>query len=186
MANLAPQTRSAIWLMSLEQDIHQKDFRSEYHKAVLNLMYTHNYLLDGMNGVFKKHDITRQQYNVLRILRGQHPGHASINLIKDRMIDKMPDTSRIVERLRLKGYLTRIYCATDKRSVEVTITQEGLDALTRMQDEVIAIENLLNALTEDETRQLNMLLEKVRARKAHPQTSAAASDTPSDEKILLL
>src|ERR1700755_2598979 len=102
--------------MSLEEDIQQKAFRNEYQKAILNIMYTHNYLVGRMTDVFKKFDITRQQYNVLRILRGQYPDPASINLIKDRMLEKMSDTSRIVERLRLKGLVQREDGKSDKRS----------------------------------------------------------------------
>ncbi len=88
--------------MSLEEDIGQKDFHSEYHKAVLNILHTHAFLVDRMNDLLKKYDVTRQQYNVLRILRGQLPASASVNLIRERMLDKMSDASRIVERLRLK------------------------------------------------------------------------------------
>lgn len=148
--------------MSIEQDIQQKDFRNEYQKALLNMLYTSYYLVDKMNGVFKEQDITRQQYNVLRILRGQYPGHASINLIKERMLDKMSDASRIVERLRLKGLITREYCETDKRSVEVTITQAGLNLLEKMQPAVEAFESLFYNLNEDETKALNKLLDKIR------------------------
>lgn len=148
-------------LMSLEHDIHQ-DFRNEYQKAVLNMVFTNYFLVDKMNAVFKSHDITRQQYNVLRILRGQHPGHASVNLIKDRMLDKMSDASRIVERLRVKGLVTREFCEKDKRSVEVRITEAGMAVLDKMQSEVDGFDDLLHNLTEDETRQLNDLLEKIR------------------------
>lgn len=126
------------------------------------MLYTSYYLVDKMNGVFKEQDITRQQYNVLRILRGQHPGHASINLIKERMLDKMSDASRIVERLRIKGLISREYCETDKRSVEVTITNEGLALLQKMQPAVEAFESLFHNLTEEETKELNLLLDKIR------------------------
>src|SRR5215213_3289878 len=117
--------------MSLENDIQQKSFRSEYQKAIINILHTQNYLVGIMTDVFKQFDITRQQYNVLRILRGQFPEPASINLIKERMLEKMSDSSRIVERLRLKGLIQRAGGKTDKRSVEVTITQDGLDLLKK-------------------------------------------------------
>ena len=86
--------------MSLENDIQQREFRNESQKAILNILFTSYFIQDKMNELFKEYDITRQQYNVLRILRGQHPGHASVNLIRERMLDKMSDASRIVERLR--------------------------------------------------------------------------------------
>jgi DNA-binding MarR family transcriptional regulator len=152
--------------MSLSKDIHQREFRNEYQKAIINIMYTHNYMVSYMGDVFKNYDITRQQYNVLRILRGQYPGHASVNVIKDRMLDKMSDTSRIVERLRLKGLITRADCQSDKRSVEIRITPAGLDLLAKMEPSVDELENLLHGLNEDETRQLNYLLDKLRDRSA--------------------
>ena len=102
--------------MTLEKDIQQKEFRSEPQKAILNILFTCYFIQDQMNTVFKRYDITRQQYNVLRILRGQHPGHASVNLIRDRMLDKMSDASRIVERLRLKDLVTRKSAEHDKRA----------------------------------------------------------------------
>lgn len=150
--------------MSLEKDLRQK-FRSESQKAILNILYTSYYVEDKMNVVFKQHDITRQQYNVLRILRGQFPGHASVNLIRDRMLDKMSDASRIVERLRLKNLVVRKGAEKDKRAVEVTITEAGLDLLDRMQQSIDDFENLLKNLSEQETAQLNVLLDKVRSEK---------------------
>jgi DNA-binding MarR family transcriptional regulator len=151
--------------MSLSKDIHQREFRSEYQKAMINIMYTHNQLIGNMSDIFKGYDITRQQYNVLRILRGQFPGHASVNVIKDRMLDKMSDTSRIVERLRIKGLITRADCLSDKRSVEIRITNAGLELLDKMERPVEELESLLHNLTYEETRQLNHLLDKIRGSK---------------------
>jgi DNA-binding MarR family transcriptional regulator len=148
--------------MSLSKDIHQDEFRNEYQKAIINIMYTHNHVISYMSDMFKGYDITRQQYNVLRILRGQFPGHASVNVIKDRMLDKMSDTSRIVERLRIKGLITRADCLSDKRSVEIRITADGLDLLDRMQRPVDELEHHLYSLSPDETRELNRLLDKLR------------------------
>jgi DNA-binding MarR family transcriptional regulator len=148
--------------MSLSKDIKQSEYHSEYHKAILNILYTHNFLVTHMTDVFKEFDITRQQYNVLRILRGQYPGHASINLIKDRMLDKMSDTSRIVERLRLKGFISRTDCLKDKRSVEIRISQSGLELLEKMDPKVNGLERLLQSLSIEETKVLNTLLDKLR------------------------
>ena len=148
--------------MSLSKDIQQKEFRNEYQKAILNIMYTHNYLISHMGSLFKDYDITRQQYNVLRILRGQYPGHASVNLIKDRMLDKMSDTSRIVERLRIKGLISRTDNKDDKRSVEIRITPAGLELLDTMQQPIDKFEKLLHTLTTEETILLNSLLDKLR------------------------
>jgi len=170
--------------MSIEQDI-QQDFKNEYQKAVLNLLYTNYYLVDRMNDVFKKHDITRQQYNVLRILRGQHPGHASVNLIKERMLDKMSDASRIVERLRIKELITRENCIDDKRCVEVKITARGLQLLDEMQPIVDGFELLLSNLSEQETRQLNQLLDKVRV-PGKGTLAIDSGDQHAEEKISTL
>ena len=148
--------------MSLEHDIHQKAFRSEYQKGILNILFTQNYLMGKMSDVFRQFDTTLQQYNVLRILRGQYPEPASINLIKERMLEKMSDTSRIVERLRVKALLQRANGTTDKRSVEITITQKGLDLLDKMQLPVDEMDNILSNLSESEARELNRLLEKIR------------------------
>lgn len=148
--------------MSLEADIQQKTFRNEYQKAILNILYTQNYLVGRMTEVFKKFDITRQQYNVLRILRGQFPDPATINLIKERMLEKMSDSSRIVERLRLKGLIQREDGKSDKRAAEISITSAGLELLKKMQTEVDELDNVLTGLTLEEARDLNCLLDKVR------------------------
>lgn len=175
--------------MSLEQDIQQKDFRNEFQKAYLNIFYTHYFLVDNQNNVFKRYDITRQQYNVLRILRGQYPGHASVNLIKERMLDKMSDASRIVERMRIKGLITREHCENDKRSVEVKITPKGLELLAGMQATVDNFDAMLRNLSEEETRQLNYLLDKIRIPAKKTQMSAGQDvkvEAKSEEKIATL
>ena len=154
--------------MSLENELQQK-FRNEPQKAILNILYTSYFIQDRMNTLFKEYDITRQQYNVLRILRGQHPGHASVNLIRERMLDKMSDASRIVERLRLKGMVVRKGAEKDKRAVEVTITESGLQLLREMEQPVEEFDSLLRNLSQDETRQLNTLLDKVREGQARSE-----------------
>jgi DNA-binding MarR family transcriptional regulator len=153
--------------MSLESEVHQKEFRNEYHKAFVNIIHTHNFIVSRANNVYKNFDITRQQYNVLRILKGQYPGYASIFLIRDRMLDKMSDASRIVERLRLKGLVVREFGVKDKRSVEVTITDKGLKLLEDMQNDVYSLESLLRHIDTQEINQLNDLLDKIRTEKPH-------------------
>lgn len=148
--------------MSLSRDIKQREFHSEYQKAMLNILFTHNFLVTHMSEVFKQFDITRQQYNVLRILRGQYPCPATINLIQDRMLDKMSDTSRIVKRLILKGLITKEESARDRRSADLTISPAGLRLLDSMEGAVSGIENQLQTLTPSEAAQLNILLDKLR------------------------
>jgi DNA-binding MarR family transcriptional regulator len=149
--------------MSLGKDIQQKEFRNEYQKALINILYTNNFVVGKLNDALKEFDMTRQQFNVLRILRGQYPNPASVNLIKDRMLDKMSDSSRIVERLRVKGLIQREDCKIDKRAVEVTITQAGLELLQKIEQPINQLEDLVAGLSQEEATTLNLLLDKIRA-----------------------
>ena len=150
--------------MSLEDDIVQSNFESIHHKALVNIIYTNNYITNELNVIFKNHKITRQQFNVLRILRGQYPNPSNINLIKERMLDKMSDASRIVERLRVKGLVNRIKCPDDRRSVEVSISQEGLNLLAKTDKQSEKFRALLLNLSDKEAVELNHLLDKIRMR----------------------
>ncbi|MFO7256178.1 MAG: MarR family transcriptional regulator [Bacteroidota bacterium] len=147
--------------MSLEQEIRQTTFRSEFHKALLNLIYTHNVLINSSAGFFKSYGITRQQYNVLRILRGQ-PGGVTIQMIRERMLDKMSDASRIVERLRAKRLASRQLNTEDRRTVKITITDEGNALLDAMESRIGDLERGLRNLTEEEAHLLNSLLDRIR------------------------
>lgn len=148
--------------MGLSEEIQQKNFESERQKALLNLIYTYNSIINEMNAYFKSHDITRQQFNVLRILRGQYPKPCSINVIKERMLDKMSDTSRIVKRLENKNLLTRTESDYDRRAVEITISDEGLALLSETDKSVSGFEHLLSNLSEEEAKSLNHILDKIR------------------------
>lgn len=148
--------------MSLEKDIHQKKFTTEKQKVFVNLLYTYHHLVSKISTVFKSFDITRQQYNVLRILRGQHPKAASINLIKERMLDKMSDASRIVERLRRKGFIERSQCETDRRAVEVVISAKGLNTLSEIDALVEEFEQKEISLSTSDAQMINSLLDKLR------------------------
>lgn len=145
-----------------ENDPGHADLQSEHQKALLTIAFTYYYLVDKMNDMFKRHGITRQQHHVLSILRQHSPEHCPVHFIKGRMPDKMSDTSRIVERLRLKGLVSRRVSTKDKRLVEVTITASGLDQLTRMEPDVRALDSLLEPLTIGEAHDLNILLDKIR------------------------
>jgi len=150
--------------MSFDKQISLVDSRNDYHRAFVNIFHTYYYLVNLMNDAFKKHDITRQQYNVLKILSDQHPKGASVNLIKARMLDKMSDVSRIVERLRLKGLVIRQSALRDKRAVDVTITPRGLDFLATIDPEIARLSELPGNLTSEETAALNIMLDKIRTR----------------------
>lgn len=148
--------------MKLEDEIQQKKFKSIEQKLMLNLIYTTNWLTAKQDSLFKDSDVTVQQYNVLRILRGQYPNPCSIKLIKERMLDRMSDTSRIVDKLFIKKLLERNECPNDRRSVNVIITDKGLELLKSLDyiDE-LAKQNT-KSLTQVEINTLNDLLDKLR------------------------
>lgn len=149
--------------MKLEEEIKQnKKFKSEYHKLAVNIIYTHGWLINNQSSFLKKIGITGAQYNILRILRGQYPNPASINLLKERMLDKMPDASRLVERLKQKGLVEREICKDDRRKVEVKITQKGLKLLHDTDKYEDRFDQLFKELKPSEAKTLNELLDKLR------------------------
>ena len=150
-------------MKDIGEEIVQPHFTSEYQKLLINLLYTHNQLVDKLSLSLKNYDITRQQINVLRILRGQHPKPAAMTLIKERMLDKMSDTSRLVERLRLKNLVQRSTNTYDRRAVEVSITEEGLQLLKETDPIIQEFEKHLHNLNAEEAKQLNYLLNKLRS-----------------------
>lgn len=148
--------------MKIEDEIKQSAFKSEYHKAYINIMYTSNWLVQEQSKQFKPFGVTLPQYNVLRILRGQHPKPATVSLIIERMLDKTSNASRIVDKLEAKALVTRKQCPDDRRTVDVLITDKGLDLLKQM-DELDGGKNTgVRNLTETETAELNRLLDKIR------------------------
>lgn len=147
--------------MELEKEIQTK-FENEYHKIVVNTLYTYGWINDLLKKRLSKNQITLQQFNILRILRGQHPGPATINLLKERMLDKMSDASRIVERLVQKGLVTRCINKKDRRAVDIHITDKGLELLKKLDPVITPIDVLKSNLTESEAKQLNILLDKLR------------------------
>ena len=146
--------------MSLEKDINQNKFRNEYQKATLNIIFTSNWLQNQVKFILEPADITPQQFNILRILRGQSP--LSTLQIRERMLDKMSDTSRLVERLIKKELLEKKSCKGDKRLVDVTITPKGLALLASLDTDTAGLDNLLANLSQDEATMLNSLLDKIR------------------------
>jgi len=148
--------------MKLEEEIKQKKFRNEYHKLAVNIFYTHGWLANFFSAHLKKSGITGAQYNILRILRGQHPNPASINLLKERMLDKMSDASRLVERLLQKDLVDRKICPDDRRRVEVIITERGLNLLKELDQKDDEFDVLFKSLDENEVKSANDLLDKMR------------------------
>lgn len=129
---------------------------------MLNLIYTTNWVTAKQDSLFKDADVTIQQYNVLRILRGQHPNPCSIKLIKERMLDRMSDASRIVDKLNTKQLLVRRECPNDRRSVDVIITDKGLELLKSLDHLDDLSKQMLKSLSTEEINTLNFLLDKLR------------------------
>jgi DNA-binding MarR family transcriptional regulator len=147
--------------MGIEKDINQYQFRNDYQKAEVNLIYTCNWINEKMKQIIDEADITTQQYNILRILRGSKSPISTLQ-IRDRMLDKMSDTSRIVDRLVKKGLAEKTVCISDKRLVDICISDKGLALLEHLDFRNADIDNIMHNLTQEEAIQLSFLLDKVR------------------------
>jgi DNA-binding MarR family transcriptional regulator len=147
--------------MTLEKDINQQVFRSEYQKAIINLIYTFNWVNEKINSRFEPFDITQQQFNILRILRGAGQPLSTLQ-IRQRMLDKMSDTSRIVDRLVKKGMVKKSVCREDRRLVDVLLTDKGKKLLQSMDGMNEEMESIFKYLSDEEARNLNVLLDKIR------------------------
>ena len=148
--------------MGIDQDILQTTFRSEYQKAMINLLYTYGWTIEQIKNIVANEGITHQQYNILRILKGSHPQPLSTLQIRERMLDKMSDTSRIVDRLIAKGLVKKIICKSDRRLVDVVITDKGKKLLEKMEPCSEQMESIFKILSEKEAAALNALLDKLR------------------------
>jgi DNA-binding MarR family transcriptional regulator len=147
--------------MSLEEDIYQRKFRNEHQKAAINLIYTSNWLNERMKFFFDNYDVTSQQFNILRILRGAG-GPLSTREIRERMLDRMSDTSRIVDRLVKKGMVKKNVCETDRRLVDVIISDKGKAFLAELDSKAADMDAILRHLDESDAKQINLLLDKLR------------------------
>lgn len=149
-------------IMKIEDSIQQRKFKSEFHKMSVNLIYTVNWM-NALHGTrLKKFGISGQQFNILRILRGQYPKPASVNLLIERMLDKMSNASRLVEKLRAKDLVERRICESDRRAVDVVITKKGLKLLEELDGHIEVWEEDLKTITVAEAKELNRLLDKLR------------------------
>lgn len=162
--------------MSIEKDIKQSNFKSPYAKAVVNIVYTSSWLASLQMDIFKPYDLTLQQYNVLRILRGQYPQPITVIAIIERMLDKMSNASRLVDKLLVKDLVIRQVRPNDRRAVDVIITQKGLDLLAELDVLQNKWEEQLHGLSEEEALQLSDLLDKMRQSKdVSPMTEITQS-----------
>jgi DNA-binding MarR family transcriptional regulator len=148
--------------MKLEEEIIQPKFDNDYHKAAVNIFYTSNWLAGLHADAFKPYNVTLQQFNILRILRGKYPDTVNLKSVKERMLDKMSDVSRLVERLREKGLIDRKTCTSDRRHIDICITEEGLKLLNELDEDIKRINMRFTTLNEREVETLNELLDKLR------------------------
>lgn len=148
--------------MKLEEAILQSHFKSEAQKAGINLIYTANWLQNCMQDFLNPFQITHQQYNVLRILKGSHPVSLSTCDIRRRMLDKMSDVSRIVDRLVKQELVIRKVNLVDKRLVDVYISEAGIALLAKIETKQNKLEEIMNVCTQDELQILNKILDKLR------------------------
>lgn len=148
--------------MTIEEEIKQSKFNDEFHKLAVNLMFTSSWLGDKHQQLIKPFGITLQQFNILRILRGQKGSPLSINELISRMIDKSSNASRIVDKLEEKEFVTRKTCPNDRRQVEVSITESGLAFINSLDTPMRGIRSYLENLSESEANLLNSLLDKLR------------------------
>ena len=147
--------------MSIEKDIQQQAFRNEYQKATVNIIFSSNWLQEKVKTFLDPEDITPQQYNILRILKGSKKPMSTLQ-IRERMLDKMSDTSRIVERMQKKGLVNKKICHSDKRLVDVVISEEGIQVLAKLDTHNEVLDNILGKLSVEEAKLLNYLLDKIR------------------------
>ncbi|HQQ98908.1 MAG TPA: MarR family transcriptional regulator [Cyclobacteriaceae bacterium] len=148
--------------MKIEEEIKQAKFKSPYQKAAVNLIFTANWLESRQQEFFKRFGITNSQFNILRILRGQHPNKISGAEIKSRMLDQNSDIPRLLDRLIRKDLITKSPCPIDKRAADIAITQAGLDVLAKIDPHIDQSEKSAICLSREEAAQLSDLLDKCR------------------------
>ena len=146
---------------SIAQVIQQNQFEHTYQKVLIGVMLVNSRLEERQNFILKQYDISLQQYNVLRILRGQYPAMSTLHIVKERMIDRMSDVSRIVERLRKSGLLTRVPKSADRRAVDIQITEAGLALLKKIDAEINYFYEPIKSLNIEEVSHLSILLDKL-------------------------
>lgn len=130
---------------------------------MINLFYTYNVLSGKMQEFLRDSELTMQQFNILRILRGQHPNPATNGMVKERMLDKNSDVTRIIDRMVKNGLVQRVNCESDRRRVDITITPKGLEILAKLDKRAPEMDLIAEGVNDDEATQLNVLLDKLRS-----------------------
>lgn len=150
--------------MKLEDEIKQYSFRSNFQKAIINLKYTHHWFCRAELEILKPYGIQPQHFNVLRIVRGASPEPISPGNILEVMIDRGRDLTRLVDKLVKMGYLSKCCCPTNRRRMDITITEEGLNVTSEISNKLESHFEEINALNEEEAAQLSDLLDKLRSK----------------------
>ncbi|MES2653640.1 MAG: MarR family transcriptional regulator [Bacteroidota bacterium] len=148
--------------MELQKEIKSSKFENAFQQALVNVFFTYHWSNQNVKEALSPYDITQQQFNVLRILRGQYPKPSTINLLKSRILDKLSDVSRIVDRLVQKDYVHKNVNGDDKRALDITISDKGLKLLEKLDKEIDFSSFIRPNLSEEEATQLNVLLDKYR------------------------
>jgi len=149
-------------MMKIEEAIKQKEFKDPYNKAIVNLLYTQSHIVSQQSSLFKPFGLSPEQYNVLRILRGQNGNPITVSSIQERMLNRMSNASRLVEKLKQKGLVIREESARDRRQVDVLITDKGLEVLQKLEASIYRLNREFVKLNEEEVNQLNDLLDRLR------------------------
>jgi len=148
--------------LRLEDEIKQESFNDEFVKVVVNVLVTADRMSGRISSALKPYGLSREQYNVLRILRGQFPEPSPLQLISERMISKNSNATRLVEKLRQKGLVERSECESNRRQVDILITKTGLDLLKTVDPVMKKSGNDRKKISETEAKELNRLLDIVR------------------------
>ena len=150
-------------MSKLKEEIKQTKFDSPQHEAAVNLIYTHSWVDTRIKEALKRYNVSPQQYNVLRILRGAFPEKVSSGYIKERMLDKESNITRLIDKLEVKNYVKRNLCPSNRRKMDIIITGLGLKELSEMDIEIEKKNDIFNKLSDNEANSLNVLLDKVRS-----------------------
>ncbi len=149
--------------MKLEDEIKQKKFKDEYQKLLLNIIFTGNWLNSQSIKAFKPYGVSPQQYNVLRILKGQYPDAITVNQIAERMLDKNSNASRLIDKLVVKKLVNRTICKEDRRQMDIAITKSGIDLIEKMNIEETGIHAIIPKLvSKKDAKLLNDILDSIR------------------------
>lgn len=148
--------------MRLEDEIKQHKFKSPFHKAMLNIRFTGSWLHINTTRLLKPYGISEEQFNVLRILKGQYPNPSPLQLIAERMLNRMSNTTRLVEKLRQQELVTRKTCVNNRRKVDILITEKGLELLNEIQPLIDDQTEQIGTISAEEAEELNRILDKLR------------------------